>query len=97
LHYPEVIEDDDYFIVKDDVGDIKHQLNKELFNIPLRIFASQKITQKSFIIHCELYAKNIKTLIKKDLEIKITTGNKGCKQCGGCDDIESAEPARGRP
>jgi hypothetical protein len=23
--------------------------------------------------------------------------NKGCKQCGGCDDFESAEPARGRP
>jgi hypothetical protein len=23
-------------------------------------------------------------------------GNKGCKQCGGCDDFESAEPARGR-
>ncbi|MGJ5640532.1 AlbA family DNA-binding domain-containing protein [Formosa sp. S-31] len=76
LHYPEVIEDEDYFVVKDDVGDIKHQLHQELFNIPLRIFASLKVTQKSFKMHCELYAKNIKTLIKKDLEIKITTGNK---------------------
>lgn len=75
LHYPEVTEDEDYFVIKDDVGNIKHQLDQELFNIPLRIFASQKIKQESFIIQCEFFAKNIKTLIKKDLEIKITTSN----------------------
>lgn len=75
LHYPEVTKDENYYIIKDDVGDIKHQLNKEIFKIPLRIFASQNITQKSFIINCELFAKNIKTSIKKDLEIKIITGN----------------------
>jgi hypothetical protein len=76
LNYPEVTKDENYFIIKDDVGDIKHQQNQELFKIALRIFASQKITQKSLIINCELFAKNIKTSIKKDLEIKITTGNK---------------------
>lgn len=75
INYPEVTKDEKYYIIKDDVGDIKHQLNQEIFKIPLRIFASQKITQKSFIIYCELFAKNIKTSIRKDLEIKITTGN----------------------
>ncbi len=38
-------------------------------------------------------AGNLKNVIDK----KITVANKGCKQCGGCDDFESAEPARGRP
>jgi hypothetical protein len=32
--------------------------------------------------------------INKELK---TRYNKGCKQCGGCDDIESAEPALERP
>lgn len=77
LHYPEVVVDKNSYVIKDDVGNIKHQQNQELFKSPLRIFASDKITQKSFVIHCELFAKNIKTLIKKDITIKITTGNNG--------------------
>jgi len=76
INYPEVIKDENFNIVKDDVGDIKHQQNQELFKIPLRIFASQVITQKSLIISCELFAKNIKTSIKKDIEIKITRDKK---------------------
>lgn len=76
INYPEVTKDENYYIIKDDVGDIKHQQNQELFDIPLRIFASQKITQESFIIQFELYAKNIKTSIKKELEINFIVGIK---------------------
>lgn len=70
VHYPEVTKYEDSYIVNCNVGNIKHQLNQELFRIPLRIFASQKVSQKSFVINCELYARNIKTVIKKDLEIQ---------------------------
>lgn len=73
FRYPDVTEDVDYYIIYNDVGNIKHQLNQQLFDIPLRIFASQNIKHESFVIHCELYAKNIKTLIAKDLEIKVIT------------------------
>jgi hypothetical protein len=75
FNYPEVIEDDDYFIVKDNIGDVKHQLEQEAFSIPIRIFASQKISLDTLKFKFELYAKNIKTNIRKDLEIKITNGN----------------------
>lgn len=76
FRYPEVTNDENFYIIRVVVGDIKHQLNQELFEVPLRVFASQKVTQKSFKISCELYAKNIKTLIKKDIEIEVTTGKK---------------------
>lgn len=75
MHYPEVIEQEDFYIIKADIGDIKHQLRQDAFGIELRIFPSQSISQESLIIQCELYAKNIKTLIKKNIEIKITNGS----------------------
>lgn len=73
LRYPDVSEDENYYVIYYDVGNIKHQLNQQLFDTPLRIFASQRVVDESFIIHCELYAKNIKSFIKKDLEIKVIT------------------------
>ncbi|MFD2037554.1 helix-turn-helix domain-containing protein [Belliella marina] len=77
LNYPEIIEDDDCYIVKDDIGDVKHQLEQEAFSIPIRIFASQQISLDTLEFKFELYAKNIKTNIRKNLEIKITNGNRG--------------------
>lgn len=79
IYYPEVNKEEEFFTVKSSVGDIKHQLLTSAFGVDLRIFASTRMEIRTFKITCELYGKNIRTSIKKEIEIKSrekTTGNK---------------------
>lgn len=69
-HYPQVSEDGDYYIIKDSIGDVKHQLNRKVFDVDLRIYATTKIRVESFVIFCELFAKNIMTSISQEIIIK---------------------------
>lgn len=70
INYPQVTQNEDYYIINNSIGNIKHKLPKDAFDIDLRIFANDKLTVKSFKIYCELYAKNIKASINQELEIK---------------------------
>lgn len=69
-HYPEVNEEENFFLVKGSVGDIKHQILTSAFDENLRVFASTRMNVDTFKITCEMYGKNIRTSIKKEIDIK---------------------------
>ena len=70
FNYPEVIESDDYYIIEDAIGDIKHQKSQNAFGFQLRIFATTRLEVNSFSIILELFAKNIKNSISREILIK---------------------------
>lgn len=70
FNYPTVKELDNFYIVENSIGNLKHQIKQDAFMSGLRIFANTELENKEFKIECELFAKNIKTSIKKELLIK---------------------------
>lgn len=74
MFYPNVKETDKEYIIKEQLGNIRHLIKTDSFREPIRIIASDKIGVDSFIIKIELYGKNIPTKIEKELTIKIQNG-----------------------
>ncbi len=70
IHYPTITEKDDFYIIESTIGNLKHQIKQNAFDSDIRIFADTNIERKEFKIICELFAKNIKVSIKKELLIK---------------------------
>ncbi len=71
LNYPEVTETKDYYVIENEIGNLKHQLPQEAFSIPLRIVVNGDFPTEFLKIKCELFAKNIKIAIQKELNIRI--------------------------
>ena len=71
LHYPNVTEQNEYYsIIEDSVGNIKHQKKQDAFGTEIGILASTELKTKTITIVCEMFARNIKTSIKKELIIE---------------------------
>lgn len=70
IYYPTVREVDNFYIIEDHVGDIKHLLPKEAFKMPIRVLASNKVIVDSIKVTCELYAKNILTSITDEIVVR---------------------------
>jgi hypothetical protein len=71
LHYPDVTEDKEHFIIQYSIGDIKHQLEHKAFDVNLRVTSTSELQINNLKITCELYAKNIKTVFKETINLKI--------------------------
>ena len=70
IHYPKVTENDEFYIIKNSIGDIKHQKEQNAFDKDIRIFANRELEGIEFEITCELFAENIKTAILQNLIVK---------------------------
>jgi len=75
-YYPQVTSEEDFYVIKESIGDIKHQNVQDVFRVQLRIFATTKLTVDSFKIKCDLFAKNIKTVISQEILIKVRKATK---------------------
>lgn len=71
MGYPSVEIIEDFFIIKNSIGNIKHKIKQDAFDIDFRLFASTKFEEKELKIDCELFGKNLKTSIKEELLITI--------------------------
>jgi len=71
MNYPLVNTTNNYFVIENTIGNIKHQKKQDAFDLDFRLFTSTKLKIKELKIVCELYAKNLKTYIEKELIIKI--------------------------
>lgn len=71
INYPHITEDSHFVIVKEYVEDIRHQLEEEVLKVDLRVLVTNKLKHDSFEIECELFAKNIKTSIKRKIRVEV--------------------------
>lgn len=72
INYPNVTENKKYYEITYNIGNIKHQIEQDVFQTKLRIFTSTKLGIETLFIDCELFAKNIKTSIKQTLKVNIS-------------------------
>ena len=71
MKYPTVNTTNNYYIIENTIGNIKHQKKQDAFDLDFRLFTSTKLKIKELKVVCELYGKNLKTFIEKELTVKI--------------------------
>jgi hypothetical protein len=69
--YPQVDKEENLYVVKDSIGDLKHHQPEEAFNENLRIFFSPKAAGKVLTCPYTIYAKNLPNPIFGELEIEV--------------------------
>lgn len=70
-HYPNVVEEDGYYIIDENIGALKHHQDTEVFNEHLRVFFGPKSLNKSFTWSYTIYAKNLPNPINGDLTVEV--------------------------
>ncbi|WP_338786272.1 ATP-binding protein [Metabacillus sp. FJAT-53654] len=71
FQYPQVEEEENFYVVKDTIGDLKHHQPEEAFNENLRIFFSPNAAGKVLTCPYTIYAKNLPNPIVGELEIEV--------------------------
>lgn len=71
LYYPEVEKEDDFYVIKESIGDLKHHQPESAFKEELRIFFGPESVGKLLLCPYKIYAKNIPKPIVGELEIEV--------------------------
>lgn len=71
-HYPDVSDTENEYVIFENVGNLKHLIKIEAFEVPIRIFTHPNGIGKSIKIKVSLYGKNLQKPISEELTIKIT-------------------------
>lgn len=71
LHYPNVSEEKEHFVIRAPIGNIKHQMEQKAFVVDFRIVSKSELQINTLKITCELYAKNIKTAFQEIINVKV--------------------------
>ncbi|WP_430974673.1 AlbA family DNA-binding domain-containing protein [Sunxiuqinia rutila] len=66
-HYPKVDETDDTYIISEHIGDIKHKIPQDVFNVPIRLIVGRNCIGNDFPVSIKVYGKNLKEPIKDEL------------------------------
>lgn len=77
LQYPEVKVEGDFYVIKGSIGNVKHKLNQDAFSSKVRLFATTKVNVETFTAEVELFAKNLKTSIKKEILVRAELVDEG--------------------
>ena len=71
LNYPQIKEIENEYIIRENIGNLKHQIEQLAFTVPLRILLNPNFTNESIIIQIKIFGKNLKEPIRDKLIIKI--------------------------
>ena len=71
MHYPLVEEIDNYFIVKEDIGNLKHGIKQLAFKVAIRFFIGDVQANTELRLTCKIFGKNLRSTIYKELVICI--------------------------
>lgn len=69
LNYPTVIENEDYYIIKEDIGNIKHNIKQRVFKTPIRLVIGKISSGTEILLDCRIFGKNLKKTIERELKI----------------------------
>jgi hypothetical protein len=71
MNYPNIKETENEFIIKENLGNLKHQIEKLAFNVPLRILLNPNSVGENIIIQIKMFGKNLKEPIRDQLIIQV--------------------------
>lgn len=71
MYYPDVKEDEGIYIVREDIGALKHQQFTEVFDEHLRVFFGKESINRSFVWSYTIYAKNLPNPINGELTVEV--------------------------
>lgn len=71
IHYPKVSETENEYVIFQNIGDLKHQIEQKALSVDLRIVLNPKIANQERIFKIKIFGKNLKNPIENELIIKI--------------------------
>lgn len=71
IMYPMVDQTEEAWIIKQEIGDIRHHIPTDAFEIDLRVIPRKELINKIIEFECRLFGKNLSCPLKRTLKIKI--------------------------
>ncbi|MCH7613801.1 MAG: hypothetical protein IIB45_10640, partial [Candidatus Marinimicrobia bacterium] len=71
MHYPKVTETEDKYVIFENIGDIKHSIPVDLFQVPIRFVAGQNCINEEIILNIKIFGKNLPKSIEDELKIVV--------------------------
>lgn len=71
MHYPQVTETETEYVIFENIGNLKHLMKIDAFNVPIRIFTHSDGIGKFLRTLVYLYGKNLQKPISEELIIKL--------------------------
>lgn len=71
LNYPDIKKTKSSYIIKEDIGNVKHHQPIRIVPVALRVYLDPRIKGKTIPIKCLLYARNLKDPLHKTLKIMV--------------------------
>jgi hypothetical protein len=71
MNYPNVEEIGNEFVIRENIGDLKHQIEKSAFDVPLRIILNPNSIGENIIIQIKIFGKNLKEPITDKLILEV--------------------------
>lgn len=69
MFYPNVKNENDSVIIRDNIVAIKHLIPTQTFSIPIRLIIHPNLSGETIEVKCKIYAKNLTNPIIQDLII----------------------------
>jgi hypothetical protein len=71
MHYPKITENEKEYVVFESIGDVKHNIPKNVFQVPIRFVAGQSCIGEEITIKTKVFGKNLPKPIEDELKIII--------------------------
>tara|TARA_R110001606_G_C15309049_1_gene643424 strand:+ start:117 stop:1304 length:1188 start_codon:yes stop_codon:yes gene_type:complete len=71
LNYPSIKKIENEYIIRENIGNLKHQIEQLAFNVPLRILLNPNSIGENIKIDIKIFGKNLKKPIRDNLIIKV--------------------------
>lgn len=71
INYPEIIENEKEYVIFVNIGDLKHNIPENVFQVPIRFVAGQSCIGEEITVRTKVYGKNLPKPIEDKLKIII--------------------------
>jgi hypothetical protein len=69
MHYPKITEAEKNYVIFENIGDIKHKIPVDVFQVPIRFVAGQNCINEEIILKIKVFGKNLPEPIVDELKI----------------------------
>lgn len=69
MHYPKITENEKEYVIFESIGDVKHNIPENVFQVPIRFVAGQSCIGEEITIKTKVFGKNLPKPIEDELKI----------------------------